>query len=182
MLAPRLFGPMLPEKCDPHETLAGIVDRWPRNLVTASGTPGRRCLVEIAAMPTFVSPFQWRVIAHLSNAYELHDIDLLDGRFRSPAPASEVLWRTTLRYPNNWTPPVVQAAATRLGRVYLGFSRFPAARAFVDPGGTATVRWSDMRFVGGLLTLDQPVRRPDPFNAVIRIAPDGQVIDEHLGR
>jgi inner membrane protein len=180
--APRLFGLLLPEQCAPQESAGGIVDRWPRDSVATSRTPGSRCLVEIAAMPTFLSPFRWRVIAHLSNAYELHDIDLLDGRFRTPAPDSEVLWRTTLRFPNVWTPPVFRAAETRLGRVYLGFSRFPAARAYVDPTGTATVRWSDMRFVGGFLALDQPVRRPDPFNAVVRIGPDGQVIDEHLGR
>ena len=182
VLAPRLFGPLLPAPCDPQVSSGGVVDHWPRPGLTISRTPGRRCLVEIAAQPTFVSPFQWRVIAQLSNAYEIHDINLLDARFRSPAPDSEVLWRTTLRYPTIWTPAVMKAAETRLGRVYLGFSRFPAARAFVDPTGMATVRWSDMRFVGGLLTLDQPVRRPDPFNAVVRIGSDGRVIDEHLGR
>lgn len=182
VLAPRLFGPLLPEPCEAQDTAAGIVERWPRPSIAISRTPGRRCLVEIAAMPTFISPFRWRIIAHLSNAYELHDINLLDRRFRAPGPDSEALWRTTLRYPNVWTPPVMQAAETRLGRVYLGFSRFPAARAFEDPTGTATVRWNDMRFVGGLLTLDQPVRLPDPFNAVVRIGPGGQVIDEHLGR
>ena len=67
------------------------------------------------------------------------------------------------------------AAETRLGRVYLGFSRFPAARAFVDSAGTATVRWNDIRFVGGLLTLNQPERRPDPFNAVVSPAAPREV-------
>jgi len=43
-----------------------------------------------------------------------------------------VPWRTTLRYPNVWTPTVQKAAATHLGQVYLGFSRLPAARSAVS--------------------------------------------------
>jgi membrane-bound metal-dependent hydrolase YbcI (DUF457 family) len=180
-LAPRLFGPLLPAPCDPA-IAAGVIDSWPRPAVDTTHTTGTRCLVEMAAMPTFVSPFRWRLIAHLSNAYEIHDVDLLDQRFRSPASASEALWRVTLRFPNNWTPPVMRAAQSRLGRVFLGFSRFPSARALVDPDGSATVRWSDMRFVGGVFTLDQPVRRPPPFTAVVQIGADGRITREQLGR
>jgi hypothetical protein len=181
VVAPQLFGPLLPANCDPT-TATGVLDHWPRTDITTSPVPGRRCLVEIAAMPTFVSPFKWRVIAHLSNAYEIHELDLLDARFRGASPAAEGLWRVTLRFPNNWMPRVTQAAATDLGRVFLGFSRFPSARAFTDPSGATTVRWSDMRFVGGILTLDQPVRRLDPFTATVHIAADGRVDGEQLGR
>jgi hypothetical protein len=39
-----------------------------------------------------------------------------------------------------------------------------------------------MRFAGGVLTLEQPVRRPDPFTAVVRIDPEGRILDERLGR
>lgn len=180
-LAPRLFGPLLPARCDPA-IAAGVIDSWPRPAVDTTHTAGSRCLVEMAAMPTFVSPFRWRLIAHLSNAYEIHDINLLDRRFRSPASSSEALWRVTLRFPNNWTPPVMRAAQSRLGRVFLGFSRFPSARVLVAADGSATVRWSDMRFVGGLFTLDQPVRRPPPFTAVVQIGADGRITGEQLGR
>jgi inner membrane protein len=182
VVAPRLFGPLLPAKCDPADTSAGVLDHWPRADLTNSPAPGRRCLVEIAAIPTFVSPFKWRVIAHLSNAYEIHELDLLDERFRGASPAADSLWRVTLRFPNNWMPRVTQAATTDLGRVFLGFSRFPSARAFTDPSGATTVRWSDMRFAGGILTLDQPVRRLDPFTATVHIGADGQVDAERLGR
>jgi hypothetical protein len=131
-------------------------------------------------VPTFVSPFRWRVIAHLSTAYELHEIDVLDSRFQRPADGTEAFWRRAVRYPNVWTPAVTAAAATRTGRVFLGFSRFPAARSFVDPAGVATVRWNDMRFAGGLYSLND--RRFDPFAVVIRIGPDGRILDETLGR
>jgi membrane-bound metal-dependent hydrolase YbcI (DUF457 family) len=184
MEAPRLFGPLLPQRCDRQPTSASLVDYWPRAGTPAPGDgSAQRCLVEIAALPTFISPFRWRVIAQLSNAYEIHDIDLLDSRFRNPASDTEALWRVTVRFPNQWSPQVAQAATTRLGRVFLGFSRFAAARWVVDDKtGVATVRWTDMRFAGGILTLEQPVRRPDPFTAVVRIGVDGRILDERLGR
>jgi membrane-bound metal-dependent hydrolase YbcI (DUF457 family) len=180
--APRLFGAALPAKCDAVDAATGVMDRWPRMGRRTTPLSGQRCLVEIAAMPTFFSPFKWRVIAQLSNAYEIHELDLLDAHVARSTPAAERLRRVTLRFPNNWTPRVSQAAETDLGRVFLGFSRFPSARAFTDPGGATTVRWSDMRFAGGILALDQPIHRPDPFTATVHIGADGRVVDERLGR
>jgi len=180
-LAPRLFGPTLPELCDPPASGTGGIDSWPRRSPPSNPTPGRRCLVEIAAMPLFTSPFRWRIVAQMSNAYEIHDIDLLDQRFRDPESESDVPWRLTLRYPNVWTPDVTRAARTHLGQVFLGFSRFPAARSAVDSHGVITVRWSDMRFAGGTFALDQPVRRVAPFTATVRMAPDGRIVEETLG-
>jgi membrane-bound metal-dependent hydrolase YbcI (DUF457 family) len=181
-MAPRLFGPLLPETCNPADTAITVLDRWPRAAAATRGAGGGRCLVELAAVPTFVSPFRWRVIAHLSNAYEIHELNLLDAHVGGSAAADDHLLRVAVRFPNNWTPRVTQAAETRLGRVFLGFSRFPSARAFTDPTGATTVRWTDVRFAGGLLALDQPVRRPDPFTATVHIGSDGRVDSEKLGR
>ena len=179
-LAPRLFGPTLPELCDAPAAPSRI-ESWPRT-PPSPPLPGRRCLVELAAMPTFASPFRWRIIARMSNAYELHDIDLLDSRFRHPETGSEAPWRLTLRYPSLWTPAVDRAAETRLGQVFLGFSRFPAARSGVDPHGITTVRWSDMRFAGGIAGLEQPTRSVNPFTATVRVDPDGRILDERIVR
>jgi membrane-bound metal-dependent hydrolase YbcI (DUF457 family) len=181
-LAPRLFGPTLPLPCDPPATAHGLVDVWPRPAPPAMPAEGRRCLVEIAAMPSFTSPFRWRIIAQLSNAYEIHDIDLLDSRFREADNDGEVLWRLTLRYPNVWTPAVQQAATSHLGQKFLAFSRFPAARSSVDANGVTTVRWTDVRFAGGVFALDQPSPRANPFTATVRVAADGRILEERLGR
>jgi hypothetical protein len=135
----------------------------------------------MVAIPTFFSPFSWRVIAHLSNAFELQDLDLLDPRFRRPPGESEVMWRTTLRVPNIWTPAVFTAASSTLGRTFLGFARLPAARSFVDPTGAATVRWSDVRFAAAFGPLDQPTRNNALFTLRVRVAPDGQIVQEQLG-
>ena len=104
-LAPRLFGPTLPQRCAPSVPTARIIDRWPRSAPPAWTAPaGHRCLVEIAAIPTFLSPFRWRVLAQMSNAYEIRDMNVLDPRLRDPA--SDVSWRVRVRYPNLWTPGV----------------------------------------------------------------------------
>ena len=181
-VAPRLFGPTLPQPCDPPVSSTPVIASWPRPAAPASPPPGKRCLVEMVAMPSFTSPFTWRIIAQMSNAYEIHDINLLDQRYREPESGSDVPWRLTLRYPNVWTPAVQQAAATPLGQVFLGFSRFPAARNAVDSHGVTTVRWTDMRFAGGPFALDQPGPRVNPFTATVRIGADGQVLDASLGR
>ena len=180
-IAPRLFGPLLPARCDATRAATGSpIDVWPRAQAPAAAST-RPCLVEIAAMPTFLSPFRWRLVAHLSDAYELHDVDLLDRRLGEPESTRDVFWRLSVRYPDRWTPPVFRAAATPVARVFLGFSRFPAARAFADPTGAATVRWNDMRFAGGIFSLASP-RRPDPFTVTVRFAPDGSIVQQQMGR
>ena len=108
-------------------------------------------------------------------------IDLLEGRFRQPDVEVEAPWRLTLRYPNVWTPIVTQAAHTHLGHVFLGFSRFPAARSAIDSRGATTVRWTDMRFTGAVVPGDQVLTRSNMFTAVVRIDADGRVIQETLG-
>jgi membrane-bound metal-dependent hydrolase YbcI (DUF457 family) len=89
-LVPRLFGPTLPPLCDPPTPSSSPIVSWPRSAVATPPPAGKRCLVEVAAMPSFTSPFRWRIIAQISNAYEIHDIDLLDSRFRRPGDDSGV--------------------------------------------------------------------------------------------
>jgi membrane-bound metal-dependent hydrolase YbcI (DUF457 family) len=179
LAAPKVFGPLLPQRCEPALPGSRVVEYWPRAMGTAPPDPAKRCLVELVAVPTFFSPFKWRVVAHLSNAYEVHDVDLFDTRLRLAPDPSEAIWRVTLRVPNIWTPSVWTAASTPLAQTFLGFARLPAARSFVDPTGTATVRWNDMRFTGGRIAL-APTQN-DPFSVVVRIAPDGRVLEQHLG-
>jgi hypothetical protein len=178
-LAPRVFGPTWPQRCDggAHDDRA-LLAVWPRE-VNVTPTTGSRCLVEIAAMPTFFSPFRWRLVAQMSNAYELHDVDVLDSRLRRPPGADEAPWRISLRFPNIWTPAVKTAAAARIAQVFLGFSRFPAARSFTDrTTGETTVRWADLRFITGL-TIDE-MRNP-LLGATVRLDRDGRVIDQRMG-
>ena len=178
---PRIFGPTLPPPCRTPGPNPGPIDAWPPLDAEVAPATGRRCLVEAAAMPSFLSPFQWRIVLHVSNAYEMRDLNLLADRFALRDAEPEAPWRLTVRYPNVWTPVVSTAAATHLGQVFLGFSRFPAARSAVDPRGVTTVRFTDMRFAGGPLGLNPEVRRVDPFTATVRIGADGTILEQGLG-
>jgi membrane-bound metal-dependent hydrolase YbcI (DUF457 family) len=181
-LAPQLFGQRFGEPCEPgNPTVERALAAWPRENGQAASASGRTCLVEVAAVPTFMSPFRWRVIAQLSNGYELHDIDVLDVRARSRSSADDVFWRRTIRYPNQWTPPTFVAATAPAAAVFLGFSRFPAARTFADPSGTTIVRWTDMRFVAGPSLRNEP-RPPNIFNVLVQVDPSGRIVREELGK
>jgi hypothetical protein len=178
-IAPRAFGPLLPQRCQsaPPRTL---IDSWPLPAHVPAGGP--RCLIEVAALPDFVTPFRWRLVARLSSAYQVRNIDLLDRRFQQPPSPGDAMWRLTVTYPNEWTPAVFQAAGTRPIQTFLGFSRFPAVRSFVDHDGVTTIRWVDVRFAGGP---QPPGNRPseypdvDLFGATVRVGADGRVVDKN---
>jgi len=65
--------------------------------------------------------------------------------------------------------------------VFLGFSRFPAARSAIDKDQVSTVRWTDVRFAGGPVALDQRGGRSSMFTATVRVAPDGSILEQFLG-
>jgi hypothetical protein len=138
--------------------------------------------VEIAALPTFTTPFDWRLVAQLSDGYEISDVNVLASGSLLSAPTSDDPPRATMTVPNAWTPAVFAAAETDVGRVFLGFSRFPAVRAFVGGDGITSVRWNEMRFTRGEDGADLRGRREDFFTATVRIDRDGRLIDQRLGR
>jgi membrane-bound metal-dependent hydrolase YbcI (DUF457 family) len=174
-----VFSGRLPDWCQRSVRPSWAFDFWPRFPdQSPRDAAADRCLVELAAMPNFMSPFRWRVVAHLSSGYELRDVDLLSGTGGSgEAIAARTL---SVRVPNQWTPAVLKAATAPIASVFLGFSRFPAARSFVAEDGTATVRWSDVRFVTGALDDPQQFRR-GLFGATVVLAPDGRVRSDRLG-
>ena len=93
--------------------------------------------VEAAALPTFFSPFTWRSIRRHANSYELSDRNLLDE------PAIATLTRLT----NETGADVVRARASRAGRVYFDFARFPVAQVSTHTGALTSVRLFDARFI-----------------------------------
>jgi membrane-bound metal-dependent hydrolase YbcI (DUF457 family) len=177
---PHLFGPTLPDRCDAAGAQGPIVDRWPVHGELTGRDAERRCLLEVAALPTFVSPFHWRLIARLSNAYETRDLDLIELALSRPE-ASEAPWRLIQRQPNRWPPPALAAARAETAQTFLGFSRFPAARSETNGEGETTVRWTDLRFTTGGARNPQDARRAGFFTATVVVAPDGRIIQERLG-
>jgi inner membrane protein len=177
--APQVFGPRLSERCPASVPAGRVVDWWPQ--AAAQSPVHDRCLIEVAALPTFLSPFRWRMVAHLSGAYEIRDMDLLNGRLRDESSPGR-LWRLSQRQPNHWTP-IVEAAAvrSRVAQVFLGFSRFPAARSVEDKDGSVIVRWSDVRFDGPGPIGRERANARGLFSVFVRLSPDGEILSERLG-
>jgi membrane-bound metal-dependent hydrolase YbcI (DUF457 family) len=131
--------------------------------------PPFTCL-QAAALPTFLSPFEFRVVRQYPRGYELSERDLLDDG------PWEGLWIDAAR-----GPEIDRAAATRTGRVFLDFSRFPAADVRVQPSGESVVRFKDLRFMGTLLTLDPRPQARAPSAMTVRLDRSGRVVFERLG-
>jgi hypothetical protein len=163
--APALFGTGWRPACGNAPGSPLPLERWPRDgAVSHRGEPDASCLVDLAAMPDFVSPFRWRILARFSDAYEVRAIDLMRPDASTAAPEAPLL-----RVGDRWTPTIARAAATRVAQVFLGFSRFPAVVTVIEPSGRTRVRWTDLRFL------------PAAFRATVELAPDGTILDERLG-
>jgi membrane-bound metal-dependent hydrolase YbcI (DUF457 family) len=154
--AAQVYGPTVPAPCDPSARFGSLLDSWPH-------AGGAGCLVDTAAIPSFGSPFEWRVIAQLPDEY------------------LEIYRDDAARIPNRWTPHSIAAARTRTAQVLLGFSRFPVVREFPQPAGGATVQFTDLRFAMGPATRQLQARRSALFTATVRVGPDNEILEERLG-
>lgn len=171
------FARVMPTSCTPGAAPIAAKS-WPTARVEPS--PSEPCLVEVAALPTIISPFRWRIVARLSDSYELREVDLLESELsaiRGPMSDESLV---TVHYPDRSTRETTLAAAAPTAQVFLAFSRFPAARISTDASGVATVRWTDVRFVGGLFTLTGQ-SRANPFSATVRLSPDGTILEQRVG-
>ena len=109
-------------------------------------------------MPTALSPFRWRLIREYSTGYAISEIDLARPH-RAPDLASE--WR-----PSEASPWVHAASATRSARIFLSFSRFPAARVVERRPDEVVIRIEEIRF---------------PFGLLVRLGANGQALEERFG-
>jgi membrane-bound metal-dependent hydrolase YbcI (DUF457 family) len=150
--------------CASAPTLA----RHPTVIEAAYAGPGG-CL-QAAALPTFFSPFSWRLVRQQSDGYELRDITL--GRGTSAqifVPSQHDIW-------------IARAHRTLTGRAFYNFSRFPATNSAALPDGTHRVRAVDVRFLGPPPRgLERDPQARAPFVMTVEIASDGAVRSERLG-
>jgi inner membrane protein len=143
--------------------------RHPTLVEAAIAGPGS-CIVA-AALPTFLSPMKWRAIRQYPGGYELSE-----RRIGHADVASHRVW-----LPSEAGPLVARARATPTARVFLNFSRFPAARIVQTSPDAATVRLVDVRFVGNPIEWDPQARARTPFVVTVILNRAGRVLDERLG-
>jgi hypothetical protein len=128
------------------------------------------CALAVAALPTFGSPFSWRIVRQLSNGYDIREVDLIYGRERPIASLD-----------SDSVSVVEVARQTSASQSLLRFSRFPAADVEIDTNETI-VRLFDVRFLDGPVQGgDDEVRRGGPFAVRIRLDSHGAILDERFG-
>jgi membrane-bound metal-dependent hydrolase YbcI (DUF457 family) len=124
-----------------------------------------------AALPSWVSPFRWRVVMRVPGGFEVRDIDLIrrgDGG-------------DVVAFPDEHGALVARAAAARLARVFLDFSRFPAAEAITHRNGDVTVHWYDLRFAERPTGPADGRQHTSPFGVWVRLSPTGSIVGQGLG-
>lgn len=131
-----------------------------------------------AALPTEGSPFDWRVVVRQRGGYLVTDVRLLDR----DAGWEERAVRRGIWFPNDAGPFIDRAAATRIGRVFLTFSRFPSAEIVRHANGDLTVHWYDLRFAQRRAPVGRDRREhSSPFGAWVRMSPRGDILGQGLG-
>jgi membrane-bound metal-dependent hydrolase YbcI (DUF457 family) len=139
-------------------------------LVAHPGEAGRgstdpgACLAA-AALPTFGSPFTWRIVRQAAGSYDITDRSVFD--LATPL-------RST-RLTSDAGPEVARVRDTRAGQVYFDFARFPIARVTSrDP--VTTVRLLDARFIG-LPANDALAEMSTSLSIRVSVDSRGRVVD-----
>ena len=126
--------------------------------------------IEAAALPTFFSPFTWRIIRRQRGDYELSDRDVL-----ATTPAIQ-----STRLTSDSGPDILRVRATRPGRLYLDFARFPIAQVPERTGTLTTVRLFDARFVA-MRSLSQDGATNARLSVVVTLDESGRIVNERFG-
>ncbi len=124
-----------------------------------------------AALPTWRSPFRWRVIMRAPEGFRVEDVDLLG---HGPAP-------DVISFPNDGGQLVARATEAPMARMFLGFSRFPAVEALPHHNGDVTVHWYDLRFAARPTERGDGRQHTSPFGVWVRLSPTGAVVAQGLG-
>ena len=124
----------------------------------------------IVALPTFLSPFEWRVLRRVGGGYEVREVDLLR---RAPAPREPAFYGSRR---DGWVDAALQ---TPLARIFMGFARLPVAQIVHDGQDDVVVGLQDLRFIRDLGEENQEGRiRPGPFFILVHVNRRGSTVSE----
>ncbi len=124
-----------------------------------------------AALPTFWSPFRWRLVMRVPGGFEVRTLDVFGGALEGDG----------IVFPDDAGPMVAHAASARLAQIFIGFSRFPAADAIRHRDGRTTVHWYDLRFAQQPFSSADGRHYTSPFAVWVRLSPAGEIIGQGLG-
>jgi inner membrane protein len=148
------------------------------HLATAA-VPGIRAF----ASPYPADPFRWAVVVETPDAFHLLATNTLRNTV-DESPDRDILYKppTTLA--------TLAAKRSLLGRVYLDWSMYPLVeQTGIDPDGTATVTFRDLRFLYGTFLSGGDLRRPDPsgpdrppLTGTVLVDSDRRITEMKMGR
>jgi inner membrane protein len=124
-----------------------------------------------AALPTWGSPFRWRLITRTPRGFEVRTLDLFDRSREGDA----------IDFPSVDGALVARASRAQIARVFLDFSRFPAADQVTHQNGDVTVHWYDLRFAEHPASTADGRHYTSPFAVWIRLSPAGAIVGQGLG-
>jgi inner membrane protein len=124
-----------------------------------------------AALPTVVSPFEWRVVHRVSGGFEVRTVDL----FTRARPSDAIF------FPDQRGPLVDRASTARLVRMFLEFSRITSVDVMPRHDGGAMVHWYDLRFAEHPMNRGDGRRYTSPFAVWVHLSADGAIVGQGLG-
>jgi inner membrane protein len=134
---------------------------------------GAPSLRQLAALPSPLSPFKWKILADDGKTFYSGEVDV-----RSSWP--RLLRREKL--PEDRDVQKVRETSD-VAAIFLDFSRFPWLEVEGAEGGRA-VSWRDLRFedVPGLVNAEAAtqMRRRRGFTARVVLGPDGRIVSESI--
>lgn len=122
--------------------------------------------VRLAAFPQMVNPFRWQGVAETSTAYITLPVDSLHQQIDPQGNA-------VTYYKPEATPVINAARASKLGRAYLQWARFPivASEHITEPVAQDVVHFQDVRFV-------DPVGKRKVLDAYVLLDANLRVVEE----
>jgi inner membrane protein len=133
---------------------------------------GRELPAELpAALPTWSSLFRWRLITRAPGGFEVRTYDLWNNRIDGEP----------IAFPDDRGPLVDRGASSAVGRVFLDFSRLPAADEIKHGNGDTSVHFYDLRFAEPPQPGGDSRTYTSPFAVWIRLSPAGEVVGQGLG-
>ncbi len=124
-----------------------------------------------AALPTFFSPFRWRLVLRTPRGFTVEEISVFGHR----APEN------VIRFPDQRGGAVALASRAPLAQMFMGFSRFPSAEALPRKDGGVTVHWYDMRYAERPTDPNDHRRHTSPFGVWVQLSPSGRIVAQGLG-
>jgi inner membrane protein len=124
--------------------------------------------LRVSAFPYWVNPFRWVGVVETRNFFESMHVDSL-------TPEVDPDNQAQIRYKPEETAVTLAAKRSELGRVYLGWAKYPITETekLQGPRGGYVVRFFDLRFL-------YPERRSRPLGAAVVLDDQLRVVSEGL--